>query len=147
LKALWSDRLIEILIANPSKLHSRQEVDEDIHTLDPSPPHKDNHAIAATKGSNDEIRIGPITRARAKLIQQQVNSLLIESDFVSNENQILPKSLYVCMIRFMGEKDNARGSEELQHEELAVLDIGARAREEREDGATAREDQPNTSTT
>ena len=121
--------------------------DEDIHTLDPSPPHKDNHAIAATKGSNDEIRIGPITRARAKLIEQQVNSLLIESDFVSNENQILPKSLYVCMIRFMGEKDNARGSEELQHEELAVLDIGAGAREEREDGATAREDQPSTSTT
>jgi hypothetical protein len=36
-------------------------VDEDFHTLDPSPPHKDNHAIAATKGSNDEIRIGPIT--------------------------------------------------------------------------------------
>jgi len=51
------------------------------------------------------------------------------------------------MIRFMGEKDNARGSEELQHEELAVLDIGAGAREEREDGATAREDQPSTSTT
>ena len=81
------------------------------------------------------------------MIEQQVNSLLIESDFVSNETQILPKSLYVCMIRFMGEENDARGSEELQHEELAVLDIGAGAREEREDDATTREDQPSTFTT
>ena len=117
----------------------RRLCDEDIHTLDSSPPHEDDHAIAATKGSNDEIRIGPITRARAKLIEQQVNSLLIESDFVSNENSILPKSLYVSMIRFMGEEANARGSEELQQEEPDVLNIEAGAREEREDGAVTRD--------
>ena len=44
--------------------------------------------------SNDEIRIGPITRARAKLLNQQVNSLLTESDILLDENFILPKSMH-----------------------------------------------------
>jgi len=71
------DALRDVQITPEAKTQVWCTDDEDIHTLDPSPPHKDNHAIAATKGSNDEIRIGPITRARAKLIEQQVNSLLI----------------------------------------------------------------------
>jgi hypothetical protein len=48
--------------------------------------------------------IGPITRARAKLLEQQVNSLLIESDIYYNDNFILPKSLFICMIRFIGKE-------------------------------------------
>lgn len=83
--------------------------DEDIHTLDTSSPQ-----VAATK-SNDEIRIGPITRARAKLLEQQVNSLLIESEYFVHENCLLPKSLFVCILRFVEQEGIARGSEELQH--------------------------------
>ena len=70
--------------------------------------------------SNDEIRIGPITRAHAKLIEQQVNLLLIESDYFLNENCLLPKSLYICMIRFIGEEGIAQGRKEEQHLELDV---------------------------
>ena len=39
-------------------------IDEDkFRTLDPSPIHEDEQSIAVKKMSNDEIRIGPITRA------------------------------------------------------------------------------------
>src|SRR4051812_5861163 len=72
----------------------------------------------------NEIRIGPITRARAKLIEQQVNSLLIESDVLLNENYILPKSLYVCIIRYQGV---------IQEEEIG-RGQAARGKEPREDG-------------
>ena len=47
------------------------------------------------------MRIGPITRSRAKLLEQQVNSLLTEYDVCVNENFILPKSMHLCMIRFV----------------------------------------------
>ena len=112
--------------------------DEDIPTIVPSPPHDVEQPIAANKKSNDEIRIGPITRARAKLIEQQVNLLLIESDYFLNENCLLPKSLYICMIRFIGEEGIAQGSEEKQHLELDVeYKQEGSAREEREAGAQA----------
>jgi hypothetical protein len=61
-----------------------------------SPPTVDDPIVADQDKSNDEIRIRPITRARAKLLQQQVNSLLAESDIYCNENFILPKSLFIC---------------------------------------------------
>ena len=73
---------------------------EDIHTLVPSPPHDDEQLVAAKKVSNDEIRIGPITRARAKLLEQQVNLILAQPDVCFDESFILPKSLHLCMIRF-----------------------------------------------
>src|SRR3954470_21584563 len=62
------------------------------------------------------IRLGPITRARAKLLEQQVNLLLLESDDRLSENYILPKSLCVCMIRYQGE-DKELGGAEVQEEE------------------------------
>src|SRR4051812_35314461 len=68
---------------------------------------------------SNEIRIRPITRARAKLIEQQVNLLLIESDVVLNENYILPKSFYVCMIIYHG-KDEEREVEDEAQEEGAM---------------------------
>ena len=40
------------------------------------------------------------TPLRAKLLSQQVNSLLIDFDNLNDEDFILPKSLYLCMIRF-----------------------------------------------
>jgi hypothetical protein len=44
--------------------------DEDIPTRQPSPPTIDDPIVVAKDKSNDEIRIGPITRARAKLLEQ-----------------------------------------------------------------------------
>ena len=71
--------------------------DEDIPT-EPPPPYEDPHVAA--KDKSNEVRIGPMTRARAKLLEQQVNSLLAQSDLCYDENFILPKSMYLCMIRF-----------------------------------------------
>src|SRR3954466_6746773 len=64
----------------------------------------------------NQIRLGPITRARAKLLEQQVNLLLLESDDRLSENYILPKSLCVCMIRYQGEYMELGGAE-VQEEE------------------------------
>ena len=62
------------------------------------------------------MRLGPITRSRAKLLQQQVNSLLIEYDVSDYENFILPKSMHLCMIRVI---DNTNMDMEIRrdHEE------------------------------
>ena len=88
--------------------------------------------VAAHDKSN-EIRIGPITRACAKLLEQQVNSLLVESDICVNENFILPKSLHVCMIRFEEKTSLAHEDEDLQQEEcLPMSNISKCTREERE---------------
>ena len=115
--------------------------DEDIHTIVPSTLHDDDKEVAAQKKSNDEIRIGPITRARAKLIEQQVNLLLKESDYFINENCLLPKSLYVCMIWFIGEDVLARGSKEVMQQGEQVLEQAQAkdAREEREAGIQGEE--------
>ena len=73
-----------------------------------------------------------MTRARAKLLEQQVNLFLNEPDVFINENFILPKSLYVCIIRYIGEEGIA-WSEEVKHMEQGVLINQASAREEREE--------------
>ena len=74
-------------------------------------------------------------------MEQQVNLLLKESDYFINENCLLPKSLYVCMIRFIGEDGIARGSKELlQQGEQGMEQIQAKdAREEREAGIRGEE--------
>src|SRR3954467_4815537 len=64
----------------------------------------------------NQIRLGPVTRARAKLLEQQVNLLLLESDDRLSENYILPKSLCFCMIRYQGE-DKELGGAEVREEE------------------------------
>src|ERR1041385_2070087 len=85
--------------------------DEDIPTTNTSPVRHEEQ-VDSTKKKDDEIRIGPITRARAKLIEQQVNSLLIDSDILCNENFILPKSLYVFIIRYHDEEEDPEGGED-----------------------------------
>jgi hypothetical protein len=71
----------------------------------------------------DDLRTGPITRARAKLLEQQVNSLLTEYNLFTNENFILPKSLHVCMIRFVAEASMTRGEEELHEDNRKMVPI------------------------
>ena len=90
------------------RLFKGGEDDEDI----PSPlPFSSIDDVAAQDKPN-EVRIGPMTRARAKLLGQQVNSLLIESDVCVDENFILPKSMHLCMIRFV---DNTNIDEDGKH--------------------------------
>ena len=62
-----------------------------------------------------------------------MNSLLIESECFDNENFLLPKSSYVCILRFIGEEGVAQEKEELQHKEHGVVVIHEDdVREERE---------------
>jgi hypothetical protein len=68
-----------------------------------------------------------------------VNSLLFESDIYYNENFVLPKSLFICMIRFIGEEGVQR-SKEMQHMEHAMVIKKESSREERMAGATSMED-------
>ena len=78
-----------------------------------------------------------MTRARAKLLGQQVNSFL--SDIHDHENFILPKSLYLSMIRYEDGASIAHGEGELQQEEEEEKISNICAREEREAGASPRE--------
>ena len=82
------------------------------------------------KLKSNEVRIGPITRARAKLLKQQVNSLL--NNTLIDENFILPKSFHLCMIRYEDGASVARGGEEQLDMVLDVKTYHRRAREERE---------------
>jgi hypothetical protein len=109
--------------------------DEDIPTLVPSSPLNVDQTNAAKKVSTDDIRIGPITRARAKLLEQQVNLFLIERNVFINENFILPKSWCVCILRF--EKQGIVRGEELQHLETEEEFMQEAARDEREAGDQA----------
>ncbi|KAK1681745.1 hypothetical protein QYE76_042593 [Lolium multiflorum] len=122
--------------------------DEDIPTslLPPSLPTEDEPAV---KLKSNEVRIGPMTRARAKLLKQQVNLFL--NDTLIDENFILPKSYYLCIIRYQEETSIARGEEQLDMKtdvkmavkldmELDMKISHGRAREEREACARGEDD-------
>ena len=79
-----------------------------------------------------------MTRARAKLLGQQVNSLLIEYDVCDNENFILPKSMHLCMIRVVDNTSIGGGPYEQQESEHNVT-YGAR--EELEECAKKEEEE------
>jgi hypothetical protein len=106
--------------------------DEDIPTLVPPSPLNDDQTIAAKKVPTDDIKIGPITRARAKLLEQQVSLFLVEPNLFINENFILPKSWCVCVLRF--EEGIVRGGEELHHLVTKEEFMQEAAMEERETG-------------
>ncbi|KAK1618698.1 hypothetical protein QYE76_024215 [Lolium multiflorum] len=130
------------------KSSSMRMTDEDIPTslLPPSLPTEDEPAV---KLKSNEVRIGPITRARAKLLKQQVNLFL--NDTLIDENFILPKSYYLCIIRYQEETSIARGEEQLDMKtdvkmavkldmELDMKISHGRAREEREACARGEEE-------
>jgi len=117
--------MLEKTLPRRGRRSSKGGDDEDIPT--PTPP--------AAKENPGDIRIGPITRARAKLLEQQVNLFLVEPDVFINENFILPKSMHICIIRFTEETSLVRGGDGLRHEEATTHIIDGCAREEREDGA------------
>jgi hypothetical protein len=83
-----------------------------------------------------DLCIGPITRSRAKLLEQQVNSVITEYNLFTNENFILPKSLHACMIRFVAEASITHGGEELHEDNHKMVPIISEStREERKAGA------------
>ena len=53
--------------------------------------------------AREQVNIGPITRSRAKKLQQEVNALLSKIHFNINENYILPKSCTLVLLRFTKE--------------------------------------------
>jgi hypothetical protein len=121
----------------------RAEDDEDISSpLLFSPNDDDDVAI---EDKSNEIRIGPMTRARAKLLGQHVNSLLIDYDILIADRFMLSKSMNLCMIRFINNPSIARaGVGELQREEQALIsNIRKCVREEREAGALGGNDEIN----
>ena len=72
---------------------------------------------------------GPMTRARARAIQSEVNSLLVELRFDPLETWLLPQMEMLCVLRYQGTnleeatvQDGRRGQEEkLPSLERAVL--------------------------
>jgi hypothetical protein len=57
------------------------------------------HASSRPKDTNQ----GPLTRSRAKKLQEQVNSFLTDCNFNTSENIILPKCSILMMFRFTHE--------------------------------------------
>jgi hypothetical protein len=53
------------------------------------------------------INQGPITRSCAKKLQQEVNSLLAETNFNISENVILPKCSTLVVLRYICESSGA----------------------------------------
>jgi hypothetical protein len=91
--------MLEKTVPRRGRCFSKGGDDEDIPTLVPSSPPNDDQTIAAKKVPTDDFRIGPIMRARAKLLEQQVNLFLVERDVFINENFILPKSWCISILR------------------------------------------------
>jgi hypothetical protein len=68
--------------------------DEDILTM---------HAPSSVNNSQTNIKDtnqGPVTRSRAKKLQQEVNALLYEFHLNVNKNYILPKSCTLLLLKF-----------------------------------------------
>ena len=99
------------------RLFKGGEDDEDTPSSLPSSSIDD----VATQDKSNEVRIGTMTRARAKLLEQQVNSLLIDYDVCDSEHFILPKSLHLCMIKVInnasigGEDEEQQGLDDKNH--------------------------------
>jgi hypothetical protein len=53
------------------------------------------------------INQGPITRSRAKKLQQEVNSLLAEINFNIYENAIVPKCYTLVVLSYICERGDA----------------------------------------
>ena len=89
-----------------------------------------------------------MTRSRTKLLEQQVNSLLLDYDVSDYESFILPKSMYVCILRFV-DNTNAiggdhqdmdgnmkkHGGNKMEHAGIIKSNTPKCLREEREAGA------------
>lgn len=80
-----------------------------------------------------------MTRSRTKLLEQQVNSILIEYDIYNNENFILPKSLHLCMIRVVDNTSTMEGEEQPSRRENIEdgVHVDFKKKKEERDGGEA----------
>ena len=70
------------------------------------------HDVEDVTQAREQVNIGPITRSRAKKLQQEVNALLCKIHFNINENCILSKSCMLLLLRFTKEDDkNTEGED------------------------------------
>ena len=70
------------------------------------------HDVEDINQAREQVNIGPITHSRAKKLQQEVNALLSEIHFNTNENYILPKSCTLLLLRFTKEDNkNTEGED------------------------------------
>ena len=70
------------------------------------------HDVEDVNQERELVNLGPITRSRAKKLQQEVNALLCEIHFNINENYILPMSCTLLLLRFTKEDDkNTEGED------------------------------------
>ena len=99
--------------------------DEDIPSLSTTSPIE----YVAVQDNSNEVRLGPLTRSRTMLIEQQVNSFLVDCDNLIHENFILHKSMHLCMIWFVGntsangEKHQDMEGSNLEHDENKCTSI------------------------
>jgi hypothetical protein len=74
--------------------------------------------------SPPQVFDGPITRSRAKKLQQEVHALLYEFQLNTNENFMLPKSCMLILLRFTKE-EGQNISKANQQEELCRSQFSA----------------------
>jgi hypothetical protein len=85
------------------------------NTLQP-PSHTTSTQVQPTSSPNQAFD-GPITRSRAKKLQQEVHALLYEFQLNTNEKFMLPKSCMLILLRFTKE-EGQNISRTSQQEEL-----------------------------
>jgi hypothetical protein len=69
--------------------------------------------------STTQAPSGPMTRARARAIQPEVTSLLLEFPLHSSETWLLPKPETLCVIRYNAQATEPRVEEEGTGSEFA----------------------------
>jgi len=85
--------------------------DDDIPTM-----HDLSHVNHPPSNLKDTIQ-EPLTRSRAKKLQEQVNSFLIDINFNISENVILPKCSMLIVIRNTHEEND-----EMDHEDRPSME-------------------------
>ena len=74
------------------------EDDEDIPTVD------DTSNVKNSPSNIKDTNQGPLTRCRAKKLQEQVNSFLTNCAFITSKDVILPKCSTLVVLRFTHEE-------------------------------------------
>jgi hypothetical protein len=70
------------------------------------PPSQATSTQVQSTSSPAQVFDGPITRSRAKKLQQEVHALFYEFQLNTNKNFMLPKSFMLILLRFTKEEGN-----------------------------------------
>jgi hypothetical protein len=86
-----------------SKADRRSDMTMPLSNMLQPPRHTTSSQVQPTS-SPTQVFDGPITRSRAKKLQQEVHALLYEFQLNTNENFMLPKSCMFILLRFTKEE-------------------------------------------